>query len=253
MTMDADANTNTNANANASVNPFQPPAPSSADDAPYVYRPLRVLTILVAIALSLDVFFLAASTTSSFFLARHDPGVFAGNDPIDTRSMSLSAVMFLSAVGYAFAYLGGVILFCSWLVRASKNARALGSREMEFTPGWTAGWFFVPVLNLFRPYEAVKELYQASDPDSGPMDWAAFEPPGLILTWWLSWIAFGVVGSAMQNFWNLPFLVLALAAISAVLALRVLVAIDRRQAEKRRRAPVEPSAAVDAVPGNRFL
>ena len=30
---------------------------------------------------------------------------------------------------------------------------------MTFTPGWIAGWFFVPIMNLFRPYEAVKELY----------------------------------------------------------------------------------------------
>ena len=169
-------------------------------------------------------------------------------------SVALAVALFLGSVGYLFVYITGGILFCVWLVRASKNARALGAQEMEYSPGWTVGWFFVPVLNLFRPYEAVKELYQASDPEAGPTDWAAFEPPGLLLTWWFSWIAFTIVGSMAQNFWNLPFLSAILAAVSAVLALRVLLAIERRQLDKKARGPELAGASEQGrTSSNRFL
>lgn len=237
-----------------SANPFQPPEPSKNAESSYVYRPLRRLTVVVAIALFLDVLFLFATAASTWLLVAHDPGVLAGNDPIDGRSLALGAVMFLSSLGYLLAYLGGGIFFCAWLVRASKNARALGARGMEFTPGWTAGWFFVPVMNLFRPYEAVKELYQASDPESGASDWAALEPPGFILSWWLSWIAFTVFGTAAQNFWTLPFVTVALGAVSASLAVRVLVTIERRQREKRRRGPrLSLAGETEVLSINRFL
>jgi len=237
-----------------SANPFQPPEPSKHAESSYVYRPLRVLTVVVAVALLLDVLFLFATAASTRLLVAHDPGVLAGNDPIDERSLVLGAVMLLSSVGYLLAYLGGGIFFCAWLVRASKNARALGARGMEFTPGWTAGWFFVPVMNLFRPYEAVKELYQASDPESGESDWAAFEPPGFILSWWVSWIAFTVVGTAAQNFWTLPFVTVMLAVVSAPLAVRVLLAIERRQTQKRRRGPqLSVAGEAEVLSSNRFL
>lgn len=237
-----------------SSNPFQPPEHSGLASAQYVYRPLKTLTVLVGVALFLDVLFLALAGASQSMLLEHDPGVFRGRDPIDDTSIALGAAMGLSGMFYLLTYIGGGIVFLVWLVRASKNARALGSDGMEFTPGWTAGWFFVPFLNLFRPYEAVSELYQASDPDAGETEWAAFDPPGLILAWWISWIAFSVVGAVAQNFWRVPFLTAVLAAVSAVLAMRVLLAIERRQVEKKRRGGVPSRASTGAVPpSNRFL
>ena len=226
-----------------SANPFEPPEASRLPGSAYVFRPLRGLTLAVGVAVLLDVLFLFGVAITNGLLVEHDPGVFQGNDPADEASTALAIGLFLSSIGYLLAYIVGGILFCMWLVRASKNARALGARGMEFTPGWTAGWFFVPVLNLVRPYEAIKELYQASDPESGSTDWAVFEAPGFILAWWVSWIGFTLVGPVAQNFWNLPFLTAILGAVSAVLAIRVLIAIERRQMEKKAR-PVAVSAPV---------
>src|SRR6266404_5443429 len=46
-------------------------------------------------------------------------------------------------------YLGLVILFSIWVYRANLNARALGGKDMRFSPGWAVAWFFIPVMNLF--------------------------------------------------------------------------------------------------------
>jgi len=42
---------------------------------------------------------------------------------------------------------------------------------MEYTPGWSVGWFFVPLYNFYKPYRAITELYLASDPDGGHYSW----------------------------------------------------------------------------------
>jgi hypothetical protein len=62
-----------------------------------------------------------------------------------------------------FALLVAVgVVFLMWLFRTSRNLRTLAGMAMRFTPGWTVGWFFVPIANLFKPYQAVKEIWLVS-------------------------------------------------------------------------------------------
>ncbi len=55
-----------------------------------------------------------------------------------------------------------IILFAMWIYRANFNARQLGAKNMKFTPGWSVGYYFIPFLNLWRPYQAMKEIWKAS-------------------------------------------------------------------------------------------
>lgn len=55
-----------------------------------------------------------------------------------------------------------IILFAMWIYRANFNARSLGAQKMKFTPGWSVGYYFIPFLNLWRPYQAMKEIWKAS-------------------------------------------------------------------------------------------
>ncbi len=242
-----------------SSNPFQAPG-STADfeqDSPFTYRPLRVLTIIVAIAFGVQVFLLVATQASTAWLQSHDPSVFTGGEPRDGTSALLAVVLFLSSVSYLVVYLGGIFFFFIWLVRANKNARALGARDMEFTPGWMVGWFFVPLANLFKPYEAVGELYLASDPGSDAESWGAAEMPRTILAWWLSWIAFGLSSSFVSP-WAEPSAPAAMLpalfnGVAAALAITVLASIDLRQVEKRKRLAVSPAPPPAPGPSHRFL
>jgi hypothetical protein len=63
-----------------------------------------------------------------------------------------------------------IVLICIW-PRANRNARALGATGMRFTPGWCVGWYFVPIMNLFRPYQAMKEIWMASVPSDATPRW----------------------------------------------------------------------------------
>lgn len=88
-----------------------------------------------------------------------------------------------------------VILFSVWLYRANRNARSLGAEDMKFSPGWCVGWFFVPIMNLFKPYQAVKEIWKASDPDLS-QPWHQGNVPPLLGLWWAFWILSGFINNA---------------------------------------------------------
>jgi hypothetical protein len=84
---------------------------------------------------------------------------------------------------HTLLFLVHVVLFCFWLYRANANARALGAEGMRFSPGWAVGWLFVPIMNFFRPYQVVREIWKASDPHASSQ-WDQLPTPALIKTWW---------------------------------------------------------------------
>jgi hypothetical protein len=131
-------------------------------------------------------------------------------------------------------FLGSIVPVAMWLYRASANARALGARGMEFTPGWTVGWFFIPVFNLFRPYQAVNELWRAS---ARPSDRAWREEPRslLVALWWAAAIVTAILSQLAGSFWGVTVdgtrWLLASDAVEAlytILALAVFLGLYRR-------------------------
>jgi hypothetical protein len=56
------------------------------------------------------------------------------------------------------------IAFLRWLHRCYVNLVAVGTRDLRFTPGWAVGYWFVPILNLFRPKQILDELWRATSP-----------------------------------------------------------------------------------------
>lgn len=110
----------------------------------------------------------------------------AAADVSDRRQQIIGSLQFAISIAT-------VVLFCMWIYRANSNSRALGARNMKFTPGWSVGYYFIPVLNLWRPYQAMKEIWMTS---RNPNDWES-ESRGRILPWW--WFLFllaGVLGNA---------------------------------------------------------
>ena len=77
----------------------------------------------------------------------------------------------------------GIVFLC-WIYRANHNARQLGAAGMRFSPGWSIGWYFIPIANFWKPYQAMKEIWRAS---ADPAHWQDY-PRGSILPWW--WFCF---------------------------------------------------------------
>ena len=93
------------------------------------------------------------------------------------------------------------IVILMWIYRANKNLRALGVQNMRFSAGWAVGWYFIPILSLWKPYQALKEILIKSE---NLMPGSANSKRSLLPIWWTLWIITEIVGriilkSAMRN------------------------------------------------------
>ena len=87
-------------------------------------------------------------------------------------------------IAHSVIFLISVVFVCMWIYRAHANLRERGI-EMETSPGWAVGWFFVPVMNLFKPFQNMRELWSESHLES---DAYGAPAPGEIGSWWACWI-----------------------------------------------------------------
>jgi hypothetical protein len=80
------------------------------------------------------------------------------------------------------------IIFLMWTYRANLNCRGFGATDMKFTPGWSIGWYFIPIFNLVRPYQAMKEIWKVS---SNPRNWQTQQESAVLNWWWSLWLISG--------------------------------------------------------------
>ena len=92
--------------------------------------------------------------------------------------------MLISLVGTVYWIALGVV-FLRWIYRANKNCHHFGAEDMKFSPGWSIGFYFIPLLNLYKPYRAMREIWQVSQ---DPSDWKNQKPTKLLGVWWALWI-----------------------------------------------------------------
>lgn len=88
------------------------------------------------------------------------------------------------------------VAFLVWFARAHGNLVRRGLPKLQFSPGWAVGGFFVPLLNLVRPYEVMVEVWKGSltiglgeDRDR----WRSARTTPWILGWWLLYVLGGLV------------------------------------------------------------
>ncbi|HJQ25613.1 MAG TPA: DUF4328 domain-containing protein [Blastocatellia bacterium] len=185
----------------------------------------------------------------------------------DVREAIVQLIVFVNLVAAG-------IVFLVWTYAAYKNLRALGANP-DTSPGWAVGYFFIPIANLFRPFQVFQEMWRESDPETvaagGGRPMHAFIEDSskslLIIVWWGLWllsniiplIAVGYRGSAqlLNDFINASWismvsdLVTILAAIACIMVIKK---ITDRQDERARRlaalaaAPTPPEGMSSSQP-----
>jgi tetratricopeptide (TPR) repeat protein len=173
----------------------------------------------------------------------------AGGTPFtaeDAASMEMQSNV-TSLLQVLYLLIGG-ILFLMWVHRANRAASSFGTAYMEFTPSWAVGWWFIPIANLVRPYQAIREIWKASSPNSlDATSWQAEKSSPMLLAWWLfyhlSWIVPMII--VRPSFSSEPtldeslgmyqstLLSNAFEITAAVLAILVIIRINQRQDRKR--------------------
>lgn len=121
-------------------------------------EPVRDLDILFDYAAAEGI----ACTNEQDFIAQN-PGCTRLID-IQTEYASVKdngSMLFVLLIAVLFV---NMFAFGSFSHRASRNILTLKNEGQKFTPEKAVLWFFVPVLNLVKPWQVFRELFRGSDP-----------------------------------------------------------------------------------------
>lgn len=171
----------------------------------------------------------------------------------DLRQFAVAAVSTL-------VYVAALAAFLAWVHRAYSNLRALGNPEhaVSSSPGWAVGSFFIPFVNLYKPYQALRETWDLSDPGARTHDDLTLARPGgspLLLCWWVVWLLTNVLGLVVMQLareartldtllWmtKVFILVRVLNIANALLTTLVVRRVQRRQDERSLNVTHTPDA-----------
>lgn len=106
-------------------------------------------------------------------------------DALTLRISEVAALPMLAMLLICYVVVG------MWIYRASANAHAI-SDEMTISPGWAIGWYFVPIMNLFRPFQAMREIWMASHFKG---NWHGEPAPAILGWWWGLWLASNILAN----------------------------------------------------------
>ena len=205
------------------------------------YPKMRIVLVFLALFLAL-----AVASAISIFMEQSLLERALNNEPITSEEAESNDFrqMVLGLLHFA-GYIGTVIVFLSWIHRASSNMHAMkpyGVENPRFSIGWSIGWWFVPLMSWFRPHQVMRELWRRSYPDNGQPLLA------LMWVWWIlfvvnnlmGWTSFRQSFSGPQNIETIQgqnnFLLVS-AGLDAVTALLLMVIVSQISAHQVRLLP----------------
>ena len=126
-------------------------------------------------------------------------GSLLASDQPDHFPSTGSIVLGLGLIVYATIALVNTLMLLivvpMWVFRAWKNLIALRIDGLNYSAGWATGSFFVPIINLFVPFQAMRELHNRSH---GEEAYWARSSVGDVTSWWACWLAGTFVTAFVQ-------------------------------------------------------
>lgn len=110
--------------------------------------------ILIWIVLAVDIISAISSYMQIDLLQRFNDGEFFFDADIDANDKRETVV----GVLYAVVYLISATTFIMWFRRAYNNLH-IKVKNLSYSEGAAAWTWFVPIINLFRPFNIMKEMY----------------------------------------------------------------------------------------------
>lgn len=131
-----------------------------------------------------------------------DQNLYADADPVPDGASADAALISagLAAILYIIAFLVCIVVFLMWLYRARRNLSPLGITVVRWSPGWAIAWWFIPIMSLFRPYQVVKETWEASDPMITPSERQFRDKSGFIGWWWGLFLLYTIGGRVSDRY-----------------------------------------------------
>lgn len=91
---------------------------------------------------------------------------------------------------YLFMVVATAVAFVGWMAKAHRNLWAFGLRT-GFSDSQVKWAFFIPFVNLVRPYQVMKTIWEGSVPVDDKLVGRSAQVLGI---WWGTWVIGGLMG-----------------------------------------------------------
>ena len=192
--------------------------------------------------------------TGATVLFAMEMGGLIGSSIVRPNAADPSALLlhYFMLLVHVVMYIAARVVFLRWVLVAYRNLDAFETAGLETTAGWAVGWFFVPIVNLYRPFMIFHEIWKASTPGVDSRDEIAWQrvPSSPLIGWWWATLLLDLFLPRMidkvltHGMTDLASAILSavLGSATAVLTIVVILRISRRQEAKAKAlAPKLPS------------
>lgn len=149
------------------------------------YSPAHLWTMASLLALGLvvlaDLVWIGSNYMEFRLLGRALVGEMGRDAMADNDARQQGIAVFSTVAGL----IAGTI-FLTWMARMNRNVRALTGVNLRFSPGAAVRWWFCPIANLYKPYQAMREIYVGSK--SGIPGVYKVQSAKLVGVWWAFFI-----------------------------------------------------------------
>lgn len=115
----------------------------------------------------------------------------------ENTSFIIASIAGYTAILTFLALITSAITFIQWFRRAYYNLEKK-MNKLEYSNGWAAGAWFIPIINLFVPYRIMKELYIKTDQYlllNSKEPYTERLKTDYVKGWWTIWIFSLIFGS----------------------------------------------------------
>jgi hypothetical protein len=140
-------------------------------------RDLRLLTAILAVMIVID--------------ALLNPAVLLWAAVLPDAFLSLVTPVASTVDGGVLVFkIATMIVFSYWIYVAGQNLVEADIEDLDFTPASRIWWFAVPIASFFKPFQGMRELWNAS---RGTLPYDTND--SLVATWWALWLGTRLFGS----------------------------------------------------------
>ena len=166
-----------------------------ADNKQFIYKDISSFYNTLILLLKATILISLVAAISSMFEVKLINDMTTGNFDYSTIEDQANAndlrQQLIGIIQFSLFIITGIV-FLRWIYFSNSNSRSFDAKGMQFTPGWSIGYYFVPYLNLYKPYRAMKEIWKTS---KDPKNWEMVKTPSLFPQWWTLWLISGFLGN----------------------------------------------------------
>ncbi len=157
----------------------------------------KTAIILIWIVLSFEIISFISNLMQYNLLQIILNGGYVSVETANANDLRVTIISFI----FLIVYIISGITFIMWFRRAYYNLHQK-VKGLSFSEGWAAGCWFVPFVNLGRPYRIMKELFKETKEFLTNKGHNINEilKTDILIWWWVIWIFNGVIGQFAYNY-----------------------------------------------------